>query len=91
VGVKDIVVIMFNYLKRFNCQKCESEGFSFVTIHCLYNNCARDKQNDIHMYTGSHERNSVVENWNLETERAGRNSELSICPTCSKDRERATY
>jgi len=43
------------------------------------------------MYTGSHERNSVVENWNLDTERAGRNSELSICPACNKDPERGTY
>jgi hypothetical protein len=45
----------------------------------------------MHMNTGSHERNGVVENWNLETERARGNSELSICPTCSRDAERATY
>lgn len=33
----------------------------------------------------------MVENWNLETERARRNSEFSIYTTCSKDPERATY
>jgi hypothetical protein len=55
------------------------------------NNRERDKYVDKCMHTGSHERNGVVENWNLETERAGRNSELSICPTCSTDAERATY
>jgi hypothetical protein len=30
------------------------------------------------MHTGSHDRNSAVDNWNLETEMAGRNNGLTI-------------